>query len=46
MQKAWNIIYPHNKFNFTKRKLLKLFLIFLIDLFIVYFVFLFFKIEL
>jgi|688.fasta_scaffold36944_9 hypothetical protein len=46
IQKAWNIIYPHNELNFTKRKLLKLFLIFLIDLFIVYFVFLFFSIEL
>lgn len=46
MQKTWNIIYPHNTFNFTKRKLLKLFLIFLIDLFIIYSALLFFNIEL
>jgi hypothetical protein len=46
MQKTWNILYPHNTLNFTKRKLLKLFLIFLIDLFIIYFSLLVFNIEL
>lgn len=46
MERAWNIIYPNKTFNFTKRKLLKLFLIFLIDLFIIYFILLVFKIEL
>lgn len=46
MQKAWNILYPHNTFDFTKRKLLKLFFIFLIDLFIIYSALLLFEIEL
>jgi hypothetical protein len=46
MQKTWNMLYPHNTFNFTKRKFLKLFLIFLIDLFIIYFSLLVFNIEL
>jgi hypothetical protein len=46
MEKAWNILYPHKTFNFAKRKLLKLFLIFLIDLFLIYSAFLFFNIEL
>lgn len=46
MQKVWNTLYPHNTFDFTKRKLLKLFLIFLIDLFIIYFSLLVFNIEL
>lgn len=46
MQKAWNILYPHNTLNFTKKKLLKLFLIFLIDLFLIYSALLIFNIEL
>jgi hypothetical protein len=46
MQKAWNILYPHNKFHFTQRKGLKLFLIFLIDLFLIYSALLIFNIEL
>ena len=45
-QKVWNLLYPHNKFDFTKRKILKLFLIFFIDLFIIYFSLLIFNIEL
>ena len=46
MEKGWNIIYPHKPFNFTKRKFLKLFLIFLIDLFLIYSALLIFNIEL
>lgn len=46
MEKAWNIIYPHKEYNFRKRKLLKLFLIFLIDLFLIYSALLIFNIEL
>jgi hypothetical protein len=46
MEKAWNILYPHKTYNFTKRKLLKLFLIFLIDLFLIYSALLFFNVEL
>lgn len=46
MEKAWNVIYPNKSFNFAKRKILKLFLIFLIDLFLIYSAFLIFKIEL
>jgi hypothetical protein len=45
-QKMMNVIYPNAEFNFTKRKLLKLFLIFLIDLFLIYSALLFFNIEL
>ena len=45
-QKMMNLIYPNSDFNFTKRKLLKLFLIFLIDLFLIYSALLFFNIEL
>jgi uncharacterized membrane protein YidH (DUF202 family) len=45
-QKMMNVIYPNSDFNFTKRKLLKLFLIFLIDLFLIYSALLFFNIEL
>lgn len=45
-QKAWNILYPHNTLDFTKRKLLKLFLIFLIDLFLIYSALLIFNVEL
>jgi hypothetical protein len=46
MEKAWNVIYPHKSFNFTKRKILKLFLIFLIDLFLIYSALLIFNVEL
>ena len=46
MERAWNIIYPNKTFNFTKRKLLKLFLIFLIDLFLIYSALLIFNVEL
>jgi hypothetical protein len=46
MEKSWNILYPHKTLNFVKIKLLKLFLIFLIDLFLIYSAFLFFNIEL
>ena len=46
LQKTWNILYPHNTFDFKKRKILKLFLIFLIYLFIIYFSILVLKIDL
>jgi hypothetical protein len=46
MEKGWNVLYPTNNVSFTKRKLLKLFLIFLIDLFLIYSVFYIFNIEL
>lgn len=45
-EKGLNILYPHEQFNFTKRKFLKLFLIFLIDLFLIYSSLLIFNIEL
>jgi hypothetical protein len=46
IEKTINKIYPSIHFYFTKRKLLKLFLIFLIDLSMIYFAILVLKVKL
>jgi hypothetical protein len=46
MEKILNKMYPNIHFYFTKRKLLKLFLIFLIDLSMIYFAILVLKVKL
>lgn len=46
LEKIWNKLYSNKKHNFVKRKLYKLFIIFMIDLILLYVYFFMFKIEL
>jgi len=46
VEKLWNKIYPNKLYNLTKRKLLKLSIIFIVDLILLYIVFYMFEIEL
>ena len=46
LEKIWNKDYPNKQHNYTKAKLYKLIIIFLIDLFILYTFLFTFKVEL
>lgn len=46
LEKQWYMHYPNKYYNFSKRKLFKLIIIFLIDLILLYVLFYIFKIEL
>lgn len=46
LEKEWNKMYPNNIYNFSKKKLLKLIIIFIFDIILLYLIFFIFKIQL